>query len=160
MIRVSVWLLYLITIYWFLIDEVNFFSKVGLVSGGALLALMFIFSVRVYSYPRYVKTNEKSRIIDFISVSLSFLYPLLMITGERYLNEVSLSFSMLGACIFLFDKEGIWFWDHRWGDLKFMPDSGSLNETDYRRIKSLSLGALLLPAPLFLLASLMWGGEL
>jgi hypothetical protein len=81
-----------------------------------------------------------------------------MITGWDYLNEVSLSFSMLGACIFLFDKEGVWFWDHRWGDLKFMPDSGSLNETDYRRIKNLSLGALLLPVPLFFLASLMRGG--
>ena len=158
MIRVSVWLLYLITLYWCLIDEANFFSKVGLVSGGALLALMFIFSVRIYSYPRYVKTNEKSRIIDFTSVALSFLYPLLMITGWDYLNEVSLFFSMLGACIFLFDREGVWFWDHRWGDLKFMPDSGSLNNSDYRRIKNLSLGALLLPVPLFFLALLMRGG--
>jgi len=158
MIRVSSWLLYSIALYWWFIDEPNLLRKFGLVSGGALLASMFIFSVRVYSYPRYVKINKTNKIFDFISVALSFLYPLLIITGWDHFDRVSLFFSMLGACIFLFDREGVWFWDHRWGDLKFMPDSGCLNDSDYRRIKSLSLGALLLPVPLFFLASLMRGG--
>lgn len=158
MIRMSIWLLYSIALYWWFIDEPNLLRKFGLVSGAALLASMFIFSVRVYSYPRYVKTSKRNKIFDFISVALSFLYPLLITTGWDHFDRVSLSFSMLGACIFLFDREGVWFWDNRWGDLKFMPDSGHLNESDYRRIKNLSLGAILLPVPLFFLASLIREG--
>lgn len=160
MIRILIWIVFTILIYWLNITSIisgSIIQKVGMVAGSTLLSILPLISIKWWCYLEEHTQGKKRPIINHIIAPIvAILTPLIFIDGPAYLQPDIVLQALLTTIIFFPSGNLQWFWNHRFGDLKEFPDSGQVDQKQLARIRNLALAWIFAPLPMYYLAELFY----
>ena len=158
--KVFFWLALTTLIYWVNISSItsdSFVQKMGMVAGSTLLAVLPLMSVKWWCYLEEQTNARRWPLINHpLAPVIAIITPLIFIGGAEYIRADIVLLSLATGAVFLPSGQLRWFWLHRFGDLKSFPDSGQVSQSQLSRIRNLALGWILMPLPLYFVASLLW----
>lgn len=157
MIRLFLWLGCVCMIYWISIDATSEIQKVGFVMGSTLLSVLPLMSIKWWCYADHKTTGRTWGITNHaIAPVIAILTPMIFING---LNHITIDMILMASATFILlypSGQLAWFWSQRFGDLKSFPESGQLSVVQLNRMRNLAVGWVILPLPLYFIASLLW----